>query len=115
MRLVSDAVSDVPIPDAIFRWASLLVVQGVMAIGMVLGYLGTRKKVDDVKDQASDAKVQATLAAELAAPTGNGYAGRTEDALREIKDAIVRVEQKVDTHIQDHARSSFTKDRNELH
>lgn len=90
--------------DVLFRWATLLTGQGVLLAGIIFGYFATRTKVKEVSDQA-------TTAAELAKPTGNGYAKRTEEALSEIKASLVRVESKVDTHIQDHAHSSF-KDKN---
>ena len=88
--------------DVIFRWATLLTVQGVMFAGIIFGYFSTRNKVRDVSDQA-------TLAAELARPTGNGYAGRSEAALADIKATVIRVEQKVDAHLQDHSSVSLRK------
>lgn len=91
--------------DVLLRWAALLIGQGVIIISIIFTYLGTRQKVNGVKDQA-------TLAATLAEPTGNGFAKDMRDSMRFLSEAIIRVESKVDTHIQDHARSSF-KEKNE--
>lgn len=93
LQLVTDAAPQVATEGAIFRWATLLTVQGVMFAGIIAGYFSTRHKVAEVKT--------------LAEPTGNGHAKRVEDGLKELKQYLERVETKVDTHIQDHARSSL--------
>jgi hypothetical protein len=86
--------------DVLYRWATLLIGQAVLFGVAYLGYKGITNKVDGVKDQA-------TLAATLAEPTGNGFAKDMRDSMKFLSEAIIRVETKVDTHIQDHARSSF--------
>lgn len=86
--------------DVLLRWATLLIGQGVIVISAYLGYRSITGKVDGVKDQA-------TLAATLAEPTGNGFAKDMRESMKFLSEAIIRVEQKVDTHIQDHARQSF--------
>jgi hypothetical protein len=102
----ANVIEDIAPNDTVFRWAALIIGQIVIFTGLLLSYFSTRKGVSNVSDQA-------TLAATLAAPTGNGFAKDVKDALAEIKASVSRVEHKVDTHIQDHARVSLTKDRNE--
>jgi gas vesicle protein len=81
------------IEGVLFRWVALLATQGVLFAGVLFTWLSSRRQVGDVKD--------------LAAPTGNGFAKEMKEAVKEIKETVTRVENKVDTHIQDHARSSF--------
>lgn len=90
--------------DVLYRWATLLVGQFVILGVAYLGYRSVAGRVDGVKDQA-------TLAASLAEPTGNGFAKDMRDSMKFLSEAIIRVETKVDTHIQDHARSSLDKDK----
>ncbi len=93
---VVQEVTDAATGDVIFRWATLLTVQGVMFAGMIFNHFSTRSKVKEVKT--------------LAEPTGNGFAKRTEESLKEIKDYLIHVNDKVDTHIMDHARVSLRKE-----
>jgi esterase/lipase len=93
MLAVVQEVTGEATSDVIFRWATLLTVQGVILAGIIAGYFSTRHKVAEVKT--------------LAEPTGNGHAKRMENGLKEIKEYLDRVEHKVDTHIQDHASSSL--------
>lgn len=93
--------------DVLYRWATLLVGQFVILGVAYLGYRSVTGKVEGVKDQA-------TLAAKLAEPTGNGFAKSTADSLKFLSEAIIRVEDKVirvedkfDMHMQDHVRSSL--------
>jgi hypothetical protein len=99
VQAIFDSISNVQ-EGTIFRWTALLIGQAVIVFTVIMGYLGTRKKVSDVSDQA-------TKAAELAEPTGNGFAKDMRDSMKFLSDAILRVEDKVDTHIQDHARQSL--------
>jgi len=92
MAIVEGVVGDGH-ADVIFRWASLMIVQGVIFAGMAFGYFSTRSKVREVKT--------------LSEPTGNGHAKRVEDALSELKTSVGRVENKIDTHVMDHASSSL--------
>jgi len=84
----------------IFRWVSLLLANFVLMSGIIFTYLASKQQVSKVSDQA-------TRAAELALPTGNGFAKEMREAVTEIKETVKRVENKVDTHIQDHARQSL--------
>lgn len=66
-----------------------------------LGYLGfvNKRKTESVRELVEQAVKQATLAAQRSAPTGNGYAARTEAILNELKDGLRRVEDRLDRHI----------------
>jgi len=84
---------------AILRWSVLML---TLVVGLVTTIVQNRRTKTQV------AKVEA-----LSAPTGNGYAKRTEAALKNIvgrledltKDGgrLDRIEGKVDRHIADHA------------
>lgn len=93
--------------DVLYRWATLLLVQGGFWFTAWLGYKGIKAKLEDAKQTAA-------IAAEGVKPISNGFAKGTKDSLAEIKELICevrkdtrRIEDKVDTHIQDHARSSL--------
>jgi len=105
MAVIQDATGNAE-PDVIFRWAVLLIGQGVVLVGLILGYFSMRGKQKDTNEQA-------TLAAEFSKPTGNGYADDTRASLSEIKATLIRVEGKVDTHIQDHSAVSLRKNKYE--
>lgn len=78
-------------------------------------------KVDVVDTKVDVAAVEATKAAEMAAPTGNGFAHRTEGALGEILaklgpietkiERIGAIEAKLDGHIADHAANDVRRSK----
>lgn len=93
--------------DVLYRWATLLLVQGGFWFTAWLGYKGITAKLKDAREVAA-------IAAEGIKPISNGFAKGTKDSLQEIKELICevrkdnrRIEDKVDSHISDHARQSF--------
>lgn len=97
--------------DVLYRWATLLLVQGGIWFTAWIGYKSIRAKLEDAKEVAA-------VAAEGVKPISNGFAKGTKDSLNEIKALIHevrqdtrRIEDKVDHHIQDHAQASLKKDK----
>lgn len=68
--------------------------------------------------QSWESKKEARKAKELSEPTGNGFAQRVlvdlsglKDNLEDIKEQIVHVDDKIDTHIHDHVTDSMRRRR----
>lgn len=100
--------------DAVFRWAGLLLGQGVILIGLILTHLSTRRKVSDVDTKVDVAADEARKAADAAAPTANGFAGDVraglaalhagqQDLRTEMKAELGELRGALYGHIQDHA------------
>lgn len=97
LSAILDVADSVSVNDPTLRWATLLVTQLVLAMGIVFSFLSTRKK-----------------AAEVAAHTADGFPeGVTtclegiQRTLTDIKTDLRRVEDKIDNHITDHAIGTF--------
>lgn len=75
--------------------------------GTLVELVRTRKKVEKSATAATHAAeaavIAATDAADLARPTGNGFATVVLGNLRELKEGQLEIRRKLDRHIEDHA------------
>lgn len=85
----------------------------ITVTGMIIGFWKVGNKAGAAADNSQEA-------ADLSRPTGNGYAGRTEDGLAEIKkmmteanqqtrESLIRIETKVDGHLSAHATADVNR------
>ena len=86
------------VDDAIFRWAGLLVGQGVILVGLVLSHLSSRKANRETN--------------EAIGPVANGFAGHTTESLAEITTSVGELRDLLVGHIADHASADLRRPAN---
>ena len=73
-----------------------------VAVAVASGYGAWKART--ASKSAGDSKDAAQKAAELSAPTGNGFA-------KSVKDSLERIEKKIDDHISAHANAEVASHR----